>query len=125
MIDKNEMLPNDVDTPKIMPRRTRVSHENVIGIFIPSLPDSADKQREEENEEKQHEKQLKKVAFRAERNIYDDKSASGAFMVAMEEEQENLDEEEYRRRTSRQTVRERILLHGNIRKYIKQSNRGN
>ena len=100
MIDDNELLPNDTDSPERTPRRTRVSHENVIGVFIPELPDDMEEREIEINRRQKREKQLRKVAFRAARNVYDDESASAAFAAAMEEERESWDEEEYSRRTS-------------------------
>ena len=106
MIDNNEMLPNDIDTPERTPRKTRVSHKNVIGVFIPSLPDDVDERDVEINKRKQHEKHLRKVAFMAARNIYNDESASAsaAFAAEMEEERANWEEKEYNRRTSRRNL---------------------
>ena len=87
MIDDNELLPVTTGAPD----RTRVSQANVIGVYTPPLPDATTHPTERATEvekRKQHEKQLRKVAFRAARNIYEDETASTAFGSALEEERE-------------------------------------
>ena len=57
MIDDNELLPNNQDTPVRTPRRTRTAQENIIETFMPELPDDPDERRVEVNKRLQYKKQ--------------------------------------------------------------------
>ena len=104
MIDDNELLANDQDTPARTRRRTRTAQENIIETFMPELPDDPDERRVEVNKRFQYKKQLRKVAFRAARNIYDDDAAAEAFAAPMEEERETWNNKEAGRRQTRGMV---------------------
>lgn len=87
MIDDNELLPVRTGAPD----RTRKSQANVIGVYSPPLPDPAVDRTAYDNEvekRSQHEKQMRKVAFRAARNIYADETAATAFGSALEQERD-------------------------------------
>ena len=94
LIDDNEILPDDKANPDRTPSRTRDQGKSIIGVYFKPLPTDPTRRQEEVEAREAHEHQLRKVAFRAARNILDDEKALEAFGDSMEEEQEAWDEEE-------------------------------